>query len=685
MSPNTPPSDGRSLDLTTQNIARLQQLFPDVVSEGKIDFDRLRALLGAADALAATGPDHYELRWAGKANARREVQRPTTATLLPDPARSVEWDRTENVFIEGENLEVLRVLQRGYFGKVKMIYIDPPYNTGSDAFVYPDDYGERREDYEKSIGQRDENGFLNKQDLWKVNTPENGQYHSAWLSMMWPRLYLGRNLLREDGIIMISIDDNEVHNLRLLLNEIFGEENFVAELVWTQGRKSLAAHVAVNHEYVLIYCKNKEISAALNKTAADEHKLWREKKTGLEAIYAEYARLKAGFRSDTPANWRSIQEGLQTFYKSLPDTHLSAAHKHYNQIDEHGIYFAGDIAQGTGNGGRFVIPHPVTKKPCKVPSGGWRFAEKKLPDLLREGRIAFGPDDTTVPKLKRYLHETEYEVAQSVFYKDGRGASARLTSLFGAAVFDFPKDEQVIARLIKFVCPAPQAGELVLDFFAGSGTTAQAVMELNEQDGGNRRFLLVQLPEPFADTTAAYQLGYRTIADVTQARLQKIGTKLRTISAGQLPLHNKKQSDTGFRAYRLDYSNFRAWRPDVQLAPDMLAQLELFQEPLRNYEAGSAAMLTELLLKMAGGPDMLPLSAAVARRELAGLEVHSVAEGLVWLALSGLNPEIVAAAVLEQPQRLVVPGRFFGGDNPDEQVSNARLQLADAGVTLQLI
>ena len=677
--------DGRSLDITPENIARLHQLFPDVVSEGRVDFDRLRAALGAAGALAPDGPDHYELRWAGKSAARREVQRPTTATLLPDIANSVDWDTTGHVFIEGENLEVLRVLQRGYFGKVKMIYIDPPYNTGSDAFVYPDDYGERRENYEKAIGQRDENGFLNKQDLWKKNTRESGQYHSAWLSMMWPRLYLSRNLLREDGVIFVSIDDNEVHNLRMLMNEVFGEENFVAELVWTQGRKSLASQIAINHEYVLVYCKSKEANTELNREAPDEHKLWREKKMGLDAIYAEYARLKAQFPLDTPAAWRAIQDGLQVFYKSLPDSSPSAAHKHYSLVDGRGIYFAGDIAQGTGNGGRFVIPHERTQRPCKVPTGGWRFSEKKLPDLLREGRIAFGPDETTVPKLKRYLRDTEFEVAQSVFYKDGRGASARLASLLGGNVFDFPKDEQVLAKLIKFVCPVPQANELVVDFFAGSGTTGQAVLELNEQDGGNRRFLLVQMPELMTADTAAYQAGYSTIADITRARLTKAGAKLRGARAGQLTLGSGPTPDLGFRAYRLDYSNFRAWRPDVAAAPDLLAQLELFQEPLRDATDDGRAMLTELLLKMAGGPDVLPLSVPVVRRAVAGVEVHDVADGLVWLALAGISPEVVAAAVAARPQRLVVPGRLFGGDNPDEQVSNARLQLADAGVVLQLI
>lgn len=623
--------DGRSLHITAENIARLQQLFPDAVSEGRVDFDRLRAALGTADALAPAGPDHYELRWAGKSAARREVQRPTTATLLPDAENSVDWDRTGHAFIEGENLEVLRVLQRGYFGKVKLIYIDPPYNTGSDAFVYPDDYGERREDYEKAIGQRDENGFLNKQDLWKKNTRESGQYHSAWLSMMWPRLYLSRNLLREDGVIFVSIDDHEVHNLRLLLNEVFGEENFVGQLVWhkKRGKDNSARFFSAVHEYILVYAKNIE-QLAFNRLELTE---------------------------ETKAAYRNPDNDPRGVYRTLGLWSREQGGSSYEYTTLAGAFFPKQL----------WLVNAETMRQLD--------ADKKL---INTGKRLY---------RKMFIDENKGSLPETIWLDASNNANAKeeLKVLFGdASVFDTPKPVKLLEKIINVSCGKD---DLVLDFFAGSGSTAQAVMALNEQDGGNRRFVLVQMPELLAPNTPAFQAGYRTIADITRARLAKAGAKLRAARAGQLALGGPAP-DLGFRAYRLDYSNFRAWRPEVAAAPDLLAQLELFQEPRRDGSGAGhdgRAMLTELLLKMAGGPDVLPLSVPVARLDVAGVEVHDVAGGLVWLALAGINAEVVAAAVAARPQRLVVPGHLFAGPNPDELVSNARLQLADAGVVLQLI
>ncbi|MCC7164168.1 MAG: site-specific DNA-methyltransferase [Anaerolineae bacterium] len=247
--------DGKSLDLTAEKIAQLRSLFPEVVTEDKIDFARLQDFLGGN--LAFPG-EHYELSWAGKAQARKEIQKQTTATLVPDKANSINFDATENIFIEGENMEVLRVLQRSYFGKIKMIYIDPPYNTGNDSFVYPDDYAERLADYQKRTGITDEEGFLNKQDLWRKNTRENGQFHSVWLSMMYPRLYLARNLLREDGVVFVSIDDNEAANLKVLMDEVFGEENFIDCVIWKKryGGGAKEKYLVTLHEYVLFYARD---------------------------------------------------------------------------------------------------------------------------------------------------------------------------------------------------------------------------------------------------------------------------------------------------------------------------------------------------------------------------------------------------------------------------------------------
>ena len=524
--------------------------------------------------------------------------------------------------------------------------------------MYPDDYGERREDYEKAIGQRDENGFLNKQDLWKKNTRESGQYHSAWLSMMWPRLYLSRNLLREDGVIFVSIDDNEVHNLRLLMNEVYGEENFVAELPTIMNLKGNNDEFAFagTHEYTLVYCKNSS-SAYFNEFSLNEEEFddWQEDEIG---FYKRGANLKA-----TGAN-APREKRPNLFFPVFLD---------HRTLD---CYVTADNAPRQPQDHRLL---PITDGR----EMSWRWGKAKFAegDVIVTGESgAYG----LYKKQRPALGELPSKKPKTIFYKpeysSGNG-TAQIKQVLGDKVFSNPKPTQLLKD---FITLGTDRDSLIMDFFAGSGTTGQAVMEQNEQDGGTRRFLLVQMPEDIAENTAAQTAGYRTIADITRARLAKVSEKLRAAQAGQLALSGPA-TDTGFRAYRLDYSNFRAWRPDVQLTPDILAQLELFQEPLRDYEAGSEAMLTELLLKMAGGPNVLPLSVAVVRREVAGLQVHDVADGLVWLALAGISPEIVLAAVAAKPQRLVVPGRFFEGDNPDEQVSNARLQLADAGVTLQLL
>lgn len=654
--------NARSLDLSATALNRLRQLFPAAVREGQFDWEGLRTAIEAADALAPPAPERYELNWAGKAQARREVQRTTTATLAPDPATSVAWATTQHVIIEGENLEVLRVLQHGYFGQAKVLYLDPPYNTGSDSFVYPDDYSERRAAYEQRSGQRDEAGLLTRQDLWRQNTRDGGQYHSAWLSMLWPRIYLGRNLLREDGVLLISIDDHEVHNLRLLLNEIFGEENFIAEIVLETATDNNPNQVSKEHEYLLVYAKNKALQPD-----------WFIESKKAQRIEKQYQKLKKAHGPDVAA----IQAQLRAWLKENRADLRGA--EHYDNVDAQGVFHDADVANPKFGGYAYDVPHPRTGRPCKVPAKGYRYPEATMRKLVAAGDILFGEDETTIIKPKKRLAHAKDQL-RSLIYNDGRAASRRLNDLLGRDIFRFPKDEKLLASLLAFVT---DKDDLIIDFFAGSGSTGHAVLDLNAQDGGQRRYLLVQLAEPVAEKTEAYQAGYRTIADITRARLAKAGAQLQAAQAGQLPLAGPTP-DTGFRAYRLAESNFRAWRADVPAAPDLLAQLELFQEPLRA-QGPEDALLTELLLKLAGGPGVWPLSVAVARRELGGVAVHELAAGQVWLALGGLTAEVVAAAVAARPQRLVVPGQSFVGANPDEQVSNARLELADAGVVLQLI
>jgi adenine-specific DNA-methyltransferase len=408
----------------------------------------------------------------------------------------------DNLIVHGDNLKALKALLPTYAGKIKCIYIDPPYNTGNEKWAYNDNV----------------NSPMMQDWLGKIVDKEDLTRHDKWLCMMTPRLKLLRELLKEDGAIFVSIDDNEVQHLRMLMDEIFGEENFIATLIWNTGRKSMAKLVAINHEYCAVYAKNKFNQEANEVENCDDEipsKYWRERKTGLKEIYSKYAELK----KESGKNYENISQGLIEFYSSLPEDHPSKAHEHYYLVDGNGIFFPGDISQGTGTGGRFEILHPITKKPVKVPSGGWRFNEKNLPDLLKENRIHFGKDETVIPCLKRYLHETEFEVPSSVFYKDARGANKRLKDLFnGKDVFNYPKDEGVIQKYIRLLTAN---SDIILDSFAGSGTTAHAVLALNKEDGGNRRFILVEC-EDYADKITAERVR-RIIKGVPNAKLARRG------------------------------------------------------------------------------------------------------------------------------------------------------------------
>lgn len=514
----------QTLDGVQNNIDKIAALFPNCITEKvdekgqlvhSIDFDKLRQELSSE--IAEGREERYQFTWPNKKKAILLANSPINATLRPCREESVDFDNTQNLYIEGDNLDVLKCLRETYLGKVKMIYIDPPYNTGND-FVYDDDFAESTSEYLANSGQYDEQG-----NRLVANTESNGRFHTDWLNMIYPRLKVARDLLTEDGVIFISIDDNEVVNLKEICNEIFGSSNFVSQIVWEQGRKSMAAQIAINHEYCLIYCKNR-IENIKNDSLKSNHN-WSDKKEGLEQIYNEYENLKNIYGSD----YNAIEKGIKAFYKSLSDDNPAKRQSQYKCVDSKGLYFPGDIAQGTGNGGRFEILHPITRRPCKLPKGGWRFGESKLPELLRENRIHFGEDETKVPCLKRYLKETEYEVASSVFYKDGRGASKRLQVLFDNSIFDFPKDEEIIKRFVAYVTSYNDSNEpiIVLDFFSGSATTAHAVMKLNAEVGGNRKFIMVQLPEKTELNSEAYKAGYKTICDIGKERIRRAGKKIK--------------------------------------------------------------------------------------------------------------------------------------------------------------
>jgi adenine-specific DNA-methyltransferase len=609
--------DGKSLAITAEKIAQLRELFPEVFSEDKIDFQRLQQALGE-DAFVKG--EHYELSWAGKSEARKEIQKQITATLTPDKSNNTNLDNAQHIFIEGENLEVLRVLQKSYFGKVKMIYIDPPYNTGNDSFVYPDDYTERQDEYKKRTGITDEKGFLNKQELWKKNSKENGQFHSVWLSMMYPRLYLSRNLLREDGVIFISIDDNEAANLKLLCDEVFGEENFVATNVWKkkQGGGNDSKYFVIEHEYILCYTKNiRSFSMELDTEHELDDNLYPHKDE-----FGEY--------------------GLITLDKSSI------------QFSQSLVY---EIKDREGNG---YLPRVIkNKQSC------WRWSKEKVERdynqlVFKNGNVYtkyYRPEGV---KPKSLLHEARFGRTET--------GKEEITKLLGSGEFSYPKPLTLITHFIR-IATKYSKNDIILDFFAGSGTTAQAVMELNAEDGGNRRFICVQLPEATEEKSEAYKAGYKTIADITRARIQKVIDKIAKERDSKMDFD--KQALPQCNNYTLAPSNFKSWRGDVE-GKEAIAQLLLDFTESQKQGSQTDNMLVELCLKSGLGLN-------VGYQKENGFYKTTLG---VWFCFETYTDAMKNDIVAAKPQKLVCLNSCF---TSDEVLSNLQLELTENGIICLII
>ncbi len=515
----------------------LRELFPQAIETAPDGSVRVNAA-AIQQALDPANPagirveeDGYELRWVGKREAYHTAFVPPQKILQPLLGDSQDWDNTGNLLIKGDNLDALRLLRQSYFGKVKLIYIDPPYNTQSDAFIYRDDFTARQSEVLTQLGYSADN-------IDYIKNIYGARTHSGWLSFMYPRLLLAKDLLRDDGVIFISIDDNEQAQLKLLCDEVFGAENFVSTMVWAAGRKNDSRLISVSHEYILCYAGNKDYLIKNNIE-------WLQLKKGLDEIYAQHERLKKTHGQD----YEAMTVGLKAWYKSLADGHPAKAHKHYRNIDKRGIYFAADISWPGGGGPKYEVRHPITKEIVKTPSRGWTTPDpEKMQTWIDDDRVHFGPDGSTVPCLKSYLKDQEYQAPYSVFYQDGRAATKRLRALMESNCFDFPKDELVLQELIALIT---KEHDIVLDFFAGSGTTAHAVIEQNKFDGHNRRFILVQIPQPIdpkkqkeAHSFVHDTLGKpeATIFEITAERIRRAGAKLKA---------DKPELDTGFRVFEL--------------------------------------------------------------------------------------------------------------------------------------
>ena len=529
-------------DVVNDNLKALEQLFPSAVKDGQLDIKALKEELGDFEEV---GNERYELNWSGKQNAKKIVQQGIGNKTLKFVAKdSKNADTTENIYIEGDNLEVLKLLRQNYYNSIKMIYIDPPYNTGND-FVYNDTFKMDKEESDKAEGIISENN-----EKLQKNQKSTNRYHANWLNMMYPRLKLARDLLTDDGVIFISIDDNEQANLKRLCDEIFGEENFISNLVWASGRKNDSKYISNSHEYMLCFVKNIE-NLKLNST------IWREKKKGLEEIYSFYNELKKTYKT----NYKKMTEELKKWYKNLPESHSSKSHSHYSLIDEKGIFFADNISWPGGGGPKYDVLHPITQKPVKIPSRGWVYATReRMEEMIKMGKVYFGEDENTVPCLKAYLSDREYTTPYSVFYKDGRASTKRLRNLMEKSVFQNPKDEEIIKNIMEFI--NFDKNDTILDFFSGSATTAHAVMQLNSEDNGNRKYIMVQLPETTDEKSEAFKAGYKNIAEIGKERIRRAGEKIKqeieeynsNLKLGEEP---KKVPDIGFKVFKVDDTNIK--------------------------------------------------------------------------------------------------------------------------------
>lgn len=675
---NNNSSIANSPDPAADRRQQLTALIPEAFSEGQLDVAAIKRALGGEAMIE--GGERYALTWAGKGNAYKVLQTPSTATLRPQRDLSVNFDEAQHVFIEGENLEVLKVLQKAYFGKVKLIYIDPPYNTGSDSFIYPDRFQESKEDYLRRINDLADDGTLMREGFFRKNSKESGHYHSNWLSMMLPRLYIARNLLREDGVILVSIDDNEAANLKLLMDEVFGAENLIAQLVWEKGRKNDAKLFSVGHEYMLVYARSMA-------TLKDAKTVWRESKPGAKEIIAKWRELKVMY-GDT--NYEAQQAGLRDWFKGLPDSNPSKKLSRHKWVDKWGPWRDRDISWPGGGGPRYNVLHPVTKKACKVPERGWIYSPEEMQRQIKLGMVEFRDDHTEPPFRKAHLLpvpdeldeelETDFDdediaddeiglqVVGSVLYKQSQVSVKYLRKLLGGKLFNNPKDHEVLARLIRY-CMGDDENGLVVDFFAGSASTVEAVLSLNAKEGGNRRVLAVQLPEPCEETSAAFKAGYETIAAISRDRIHRVVEQIRE----KADLASPALANLGFKSFLLTPSNFKQWRGDgIDTAEQLAEQIQLFT---KSEKAGAEMeyIFYELLLKF--GQE---LTSPVEILDVAKGKVFAIHQRKMLFVLGTFTEAMIQPMVDMKPREIIVIDGVFHDSDPLK--SNLDLQCRDAGI-----
>ena len=655
MMPNT--MDGLSMNIEQTNLDKLRSVFPECVSEGKLDIDKLLSLCGE---YIDNDFEKYKFEWKGKADCLRLAQKRSTGTLRPCPEESVNWDTTQNLYIEGDNLEVLKLLQTAYYRKVKMIYIDPPYNTGND-FVYADDFADPMARYKEVT-----------QQTTKSNPETMGRYHTNWLNMMYPRLRLAANLLRDDGVIFISIDDAELYNLKKLCDEVFGEENYVATLVYDKNRKNDAKYFSVGHEYMLVYFK----SAA---TIYEKGIVLRATKEGIDEVKEEFQRLRTLYNDD----WTKVNEGLKALYASWPADDPRKSLARFTRVDEKGPYRDdGNINWPGGGGPMYDVIHPITGKVCKKPVSGWRYpTPERLQEEIEKGHVVFGKDETTVPRVRMNLFEADKEVLRSVHFSYAQTATNEFVKIFdGKRVFENPKSIDDIKKLVEYIT-AKNDSDIILDFFSGSATTAHAVMQLNAEDGGNRRFILVQLPELCDEKSEAYKAGYKNICEIGKERIRRAGKKILEEHAQVTMEEDKSPLDVGFRVFKLDTSNLKTW----DATPIEDEQLDLLYQRMNSMihrvkpERTDLDMIYEIMLKLG-----VPLTYSVTPFSINNKTVYGVGDDCLLLICLAENvqPEDVEQMTEYAPAKIIISRDSFADDTA---MANAYYILRDHGIELKLV
>ena len=622
--------DGLSMNLEQANLDKLRSVFPECVSEGKLDIDKLLSLCGE---YIDNDFEKYRFEWKGKAECLRLAQKRSSGTLRPCPAESVNWDTTQNLYIEGDNLEVLKLLQSAYYRKVKMIYIDPPYNTGND-FVYADDFADPLARYKEVT-----------QQTTKSNPETMGRYHTNWLNMMYPRLRLAANLLRDDGVIFISIDDVEVDNLKKLCNEVFGEENFMAQIIWQKvySPRMDVQGFSTSHDYILCYVKS-----------------------NIESIRQEaFAQNSAQFNFVDPTNGKKYRRRS-----------IRKEGSHSTRSERPNLWFPLLAPDGTE-----VYPY----KPDGT-EGCWRWSLDTYRKNKQQGIVEWvKTGNGWQAYAKQYLDTEAAKPAETLWlYQEvghNHSAAEELKKLFGGKVFDSPKPKELIMKMIRLATYTNES-DIILDFFSGSATTAHAVMQLNAEDGGNRRFILVQLPEVCDEKSEAYKAGYKNICEIGKERIRRAGKKLTEAKNSQLSMDGEKAPlDIGFKVFKLDTSNMKLWDATPIADGDADELVERMNQMVRRIkpERSDLDMVYEVMLKLG-----VPLTYPVQQLNINGKPVYEVGEDCLLLICLAefVEPEDVQAMADYAPAKMIMSRDCFTSDTA---MANAHYILRDRQIELKLV